>query len=272
MGYTFVPHPTHSRASASPHAARSTLTAVCVTPTITGRHSREGGNPVAQDGKTLGPRPRLAPWRQALRGDDEQRFQLSLAFATINSFVWVGGTSTACLMQTDRLRLEPLVEGHAIEMFDALSDPQIYSFIPDKPPLSIAALRQRYQMLQRGTSRDGSQLWLNWVIRLVSSDRCIGYVQATVHAARTADFAYVLASAFWGRGIATEACVAVIDFLDTELAVQSLYATVAAENDRSVRLLARLGFVELVPSRYPHGKVVEGDRVFCLALDSRHAR
>jgi len=175
-------------------------------------------------------------------------------------------------LQTERLRLEPLVEGHAVEMFDALSDPQIYSFIPGTPPLSTAALRQRYRVLQRGTSADGSQLWLNWVIRIVSSDRCVGYVQATVHAGRTADFAYVLASAFWGCGIATEACVAAIDFLATELAVRSLYATVSAENHRSVQLLARLGFAEVDAARYPHGKVVAGDRVFCLALDSRRTR
>jgi len=157
-------------------------------------------------------------------------------------------------------------------MFDALRDPQIYSFIPEKPPLSIADLRRRYRLLQKGASPDRSQLWLNWIVRLVPSDRCVGYVQATVHASRAADFAYVLASPFWGCGIATEACVAAIDFLGTELAVRSLYATVSAENDRSVRLLARLGFVEVAPSHYPHGNVVEGDRVFSLALDSRHTR
>jgi RimJ/RimL family protein N-acetyltransferase len=175
-------------------------------------------------------------------------------------------------LQTERLRLEPLVEGHAVEMFDALRDPQIYGFIPEKPPLSIAALRQRYRMLQSGKSPDGSQLWLNWVIRIVSSDRCVGYVQATVHTSRTADFAYVLASAFWGRGIATEACAAAIDFLEAELTVRSLYATVSAENHRSMRLLARLGFVEVDAARYPHGKVAEGDRAFSLALGSRHIR
>jgi len=157
-------------------------------------------------------------------------------------------------------------------MFAALSDPQLYRFIPEKPPLSTAALRQRYRTLQGGTSADGLQLWLNWAIRIVSSDRCVGYVQATIHAGRTADFAYVLASAFWGHGIATEACVAAIDFLETELAVRSLYATVSAENHRSVRLLARLGFGEVDAARYPHGKVVEGDRVFSLALDSRRTR
>jgi [ribosomal protein S5]-alanine N-acetyltransferase len=175
-------------------------------------------------------------------------------------------------LQTERLRLEPLVEGHALEMFHALRDPQIYSFIPETPPLSLAALRQRYRMLQKGTSPDGSQLWLNWIIRLVSSDRCVGYVQATVHASRTADFAYVLAPPFWGCGIATEACVAALNFLEAELAVRSLYATVSAQNHRSVRLLVRLGFGEVAPSRYPHGNVVEGDRVFSLALGSRRTR
>ena len=71
-----------------------------------------------------------------------------------------------------------------------------------------------------------------------------------------------------GRGIASEACVAAVDFLETEVALRSLYATVSAENHRSLRLLAQLGFAEVDAARYPHGKVVESDRVFCLAIRS----
>ena len=182
------------------------------------------------------------------------------------------GPDTVGSLQTPRLQLEPIVEGHAIEMFDVLCDPLIYRFIPDKPPVSVAALRERYRRLQRGVSPDGSQLWLNWVIRLAPSAQWVGYVQATVHSDATADFAYVLASPFWGSGIATEACVAAIGFLDVELAVRALYATADAENHRSLWLLGRLGFVEVAPSRYPHGVVVDGDRVFSLLLDSRRDR
>jgi len=48
--------------------------------------------------------------------------------------------------------------------------------------------------------------------------------------------------------------------------VRAVYATVDPRNSRSVRLLERLGFGEVVSETYPHGEVEPGDRVFSLSL------
>jgi hypothetical protein len=47
--------------------------------------------------------------------------------------------------------------------------------------------------------------------------------------------------------------------------VTGLFATVDPKNARSIRLLARLGFVEIAPSGYPHGEAEPEDRVFSLS-------
>ena len=170
-------------------------------------------------------------------------------------------------IESATLRLEPLVAAHADEMFLPLSAAAIYDYIPGQPPASVSALRERYSRLETRRSPDGRQRWLNWIVRL-GSGQCAGYVQATVHEGATADFAFVFAPEHWGRGIAFEACRAVLPHLARDFSLRALFATVDARNSRSVHLLARLGFSEVAPERYPHGEVEPGDRVFSMTLDA----
>ena len=51
----------------------------------------------------------------------------------------------------------------------------------NEPPESEAWLRERYTQARDAPSGDGSEQWLNWIVR-VASGEAIGYVQATVEA------------------------------------------------------------------------------------------
>jgi ribosomal-protein-alanine N-acetyltransferase len=164
-------------------------------------------------------------------------------------------------IESSSLRLEPLVAAHADEMFAPLSAVAIYDYMPGQPPLSAAALRERYVRLEKGHSADGRQQWLNWIVRL-DSGRCAGFVQATIHPGRTGDFAFGFAPAYWGQGVAFEACQAALPYLFETLGVTALFATVDPRNTRSIGLLTRLGFEEVTPADYPHGEVEANDRVF----------
>ena len=112
----------------------------------------------------------------------------------------------------DGLVLEPQTAAHAADLFAVLRDPAIYEF-ENEPPPSLEWLRGRFARLESRQSADGSEQWLNWVVRLPGGD-LIGYVQATVHADGRAAIAYEFASAYWGRGLARRAIQAMI----TELA------------------------------------------------------
>ena len=70
-------------------------------------------------------------------------------------------------LETAALTLEPLTVRHADEMFAVLGDPAIYEY-ENEPPASLDALRRRYAALESRRSPDGSEGWLNWVIRLPS--------------------------------------------------------------------------------------------------------
>ena len=101
------------------------------------------------------------------------------------------------------LTLEPQTAAHAEAMFVVLSDPAIYEY-ENEPPASLDWLRTRFAKLETRLSADGAERWLNWAIRLPSSE-LIGYVQATVRPGGRAAIAYELSSAYRGRGLAGQA-------------------------------------------------------------------
>ncbi|HEX2009762.1 MAG TPA: GNAT family N-acetyltransferase [Roseateles sp.] len=144
-------------------------------------------------------------------------------------------------LTTARLSLEPLLEGHAAEMFAVLADPAIYAY-ENAPPASVEALAARYRRLQARRSPDGREQWLNWVARLSASGAAIGYVQATIFADGHAAIAYELDSRYWGRGLAQEAVRAMLAALADTYRVSRITATLKCRNERSLRLLQRLGF------------------------------
>lgn len=157
-----------------------------------------------------------------------------------------------------RLVLEPQVAAHAEEMFSVLSDPAIYE-IENEPPSSPAWLRTRFTKLETRLSADGDEQWLNWVIRLADGG-LIGYVQATIEPDGRAAVAYVLSSAYWGRGLAYEAVAAMMIELATHHAVRGFFAVLKQRNRRSLRLLARLGFSTTPPAQFGSHQI-EADEV-----------
>src|SRR5687768_8129502 len=137
--------------------------------------------------------------------------------------------------------LEPQVAAHAHEMFTVLSDPAIYEF-ENAPPVDEEWLRRRYERLEGRGSSDGTQQWLNWVIRLPCG-KLAGYVQATVLTGRTAYVAYELNSQYWRQGIGSSAVLAVLKELQEYYGVSAFIAVLKAKNYRSEALLRKLGFV-----------------------------
>lgn len=161
------------------------------------------------------------------------------------------------IIETAGLRLEPQAATHAAEMFVVLSDPAIYEF-ENEPPASLEWLRARFTKLESRQSLDGQEQWLNWVIRVPTSE-LIGYVQATVRSGGHATIAYELSSAYWGRGLARQAVEAMISELLLHYQVRQLFAAFKRGNHRSKRLLERLGFSLASPDQHAKHRVEPGE-------------
>ncbi len=118
-------------------------------------------------------------------------------------------------IRTDRFDLEPLRVEHAAEMAPLLADEALHRFTGGRPD-SPAELRARYARQVVGRSPDGTESWLNWVIRDRATARPLGSVQATVQAeaaAPVALVAWVVGTEHQGQGVAREAAAAMVDWL-----------------------------------------------------------
>ncbi|MFC9795963.1 GNAT family N-acetyltransferase [Streptomyces sp. NPDC127584] len=122
------------------------------------------------------------------------------------------GGVAARTVRTARLDLVPLDVAHAEEMAGVLDDPALHTFIGGAP-LSPAELREQYARLAAG-SPDPATVWANWVVRLRAENRLTGTVQATVtEGGRVAEVAWVIGTAWQGRGIAREAAEGLVALL-----------------------------------------------------------
>jgi ribosomal-protein-alanine N-acetyltransferase len=140
----------------------------------------------------------------------------------------------------DGVTLEPQLAAHATELYAVIGDPSLYEFIDAKEPESEAALRERLQKLESRLSPDGTEHWLNWIVRNATGE-VAGYVQATITPDRSAEIAYVLGRAHWRKGYAYAACSAMIAELGATYGVTRLTATLDPANAASVALIRKLG-------------------------------
>jgi [ribosomal protein S5]-alanine N-acetyltransferase len=164
---------------------------------------------------------------------------------------------------TSRLRLEPLVIAHADALYPMLCDPRQLEYLDHDAPASLDALRERHRKLESRRSADGREHWLNWAIVMCGSDaKAIGFVQATVQHDHRAWVAYQVIHARWGQGIATEATRAMVEHLRKHYAVTQCMATVDRRNERSWRLLERLGFVRADTAQAVAMQVQAGDWLY----------
>lgn len=116
-------------------------------------------------------------------------------------------------IERDGLLLSPLQRDDADAMSFVLQDQELYVSIGGEPP-SIDELRRKYERQAIGASPDGSQLWLNWIIRVGGDPG--GYVQATVvpqAGKMVAEIAWVIGVRWQGRGLATQSARLMRDWL-----------------------------------------------------------
>src|SRR3954454_512515 len=129
-------------------------------------------------------------------------------------------------------------------MAAALDAPRLHEFIGGSPA-TADELRAQYARQVVGHSADAGEGWLNWVIRLSDTGDPAGTVQATVRrtgALLSADVAWVVASAYQGQGIASEASAAMVGWLRDQ-GVHQIVALVHPDHTASSTVARRLGLV-----------------------------
>jgi RimJ/RimL family protein N-acetyltransferase len=141
---------------------------------------------------------------------------------------------------TERLALYSLRPDDADEMVDVLQDEHLHDFTGGHP-LTLDELRLRYRRLAVGHSADGEQTWFNWIVRLRASNTAVGTVQATVIGGH-AQIAWVVGVAWQRQGIATEATIALMDWLERRR-IHDICANIHPRHVASQKVASRAGLV-----------------------------
>lgn len=155
-------------------------------------------------------------------------------------------------LQAPRLALRKLGRADAPGLAAAETDPGLFTYIGGEPP-SAEELEARIERYNAGPPKSGDA-WHNWAIRIRETGELIGHLQATVReGGRSAEIAWLVGTPWQGRGYATEAATAVVEWLTAPgSAIELLVAHVHPDNAASAKVAGRLGLT-------PTDRVVDGE-------------
>jgi len=147
-------------------------------------------------------------------------------------------------LKTSRLELIPSGADHAPQLWRWMSDPELTRYLAWAPHVDAEETRTVLRAMQEAHAQGLAYHWT------VFSDNDACGVVSLIDVRRRhrlwelqrAEIAYWVASAFQGRGIATEAVVAVIESAFTSLGFNRLVISHTTENVASGRIPRRLGF------------------------------
>ena len=145
-------------------------------------------------------------------------------------------------IQTARLKLRPLREADVATLFEIHSDPKAMRYWD-------ASLWQNDERGRAMVARDlalTTRDYLRLGIELVASGKLLGTcaLWRINEQSRRAEIGYILGSQDWGQGYMYEALSALLDYAFTELNLNRIEADTDPRNERSVRILDRLGFLK----------------------------
>ncbi len=163
----------------------------------------------------------------------------------------------APLLTTERLRVEPISMAHWEDHAAAWADPQLTAFIGGTP-------RSRNESW--GKFIGGAGLWSllgygywSFIEResgaylgtggLANFERGLPELEGYVEAG----WAFVPAA--WGKGYATEAMMAVLQWADAHLGVSEIRCIISPDNTASIRVAEKLGFAYMCETEDALGRI-----------------
>ena len=144
-------------------------------------------------------------------------------------------------IETERLILRKIAKEDASDMYEYSKDPKTSEFLTWSPHESVSYTKKYIRFLLK-KYKTGE--YFDWAIEEKESGKFIGTCGFPLFDPENskAEIGYVLNPSFWGRGYATEAVTAIVDYAFSSLKLHRLEARCMKNNSSSENVLKKCAF------------------------------
>jgi RimJ/RimL family protein N-acetyltransferase len=148
-------------------------------------------------------------------------------------------------IETDRLLIRALTENDLDGMFALDSDPEVHTYLGNKP---ITEKAQALDYIKDVNKQYAERNIGRWAVIEKESGKFIGWCGLRLYTDYTFnnltnfhDIGYRLRPKFWGKGYATEASKACLDYAWNVLKLEKVYGITEKGNESSHNVLLKIG-------------------------------
>lgn len=161
------------------------------------------------------------------------------------------------ITETERLVLREILPTDAVGMFELDSDPLVHKYVGAKPVQTIEQSQEVIKMIRTQYAENGVA---RWAVIEKESNKFIGwaglkYYREEINGLKDFyELGYRFIPKYWGKGFATEAGIASLNYGFTQLDLDIIYAMADAANAASVNVLQKCGM------KYINSFDLDGDK------------
>jgi ribosomal-protein-alanine N-acetyltransferase len=166
-------------------------------------------------------------------------------------------------LETERFILRELRSDDAKEYYSYFSDHEVTKYWGYKGPKNIETASKTFTRFQNAFTR---KEMITWGIATKDDDKIIGtcilndFIRASM-----VNLSYNLSRDYWRKGIMTEVLKTIIPYAFNVLEMNRIQAKVMPENNLSVKLLSKVGFVqEGVLRDFIFGEIITDTLIFSI--------
>ena len=160
---------------------------------------------------------------------------------------------SAPTLETERLRLRAWRKGDREDYFNNLQEPAVFRHFGPQP-MGMEECWRRLMAAAGGWQLNG---FGGWAVERKADSKLLG-MTAVFTAWRDLEpefgeepeMGWIFATESHGQGLASEACRAVVDWVEANLQPTPLWAIIAPANEPSLKLAAKLGFERVGVTAY----------------------
>jgi|SRR6185436_18186841 len=146
------------------------------------------------------------------------------------------------VLESERLVFQQIVASDAPDIFELRTNEKVLRY-SDRAPMKN--MQEAMDMVKKISDSFENNEAIAWAMKLKETGKTVGHITfwRIIKEHHRAEIGYAMFPEYWGKGFMTEAIQRVIDYGFSEIKFHSIEANVNPNNQPSIKLLERVGFI-----------------------------